>query len=128
MIQEIKGITYRRAIVPRDAKNLNIFTLNTGDASSKLICAAIYARFERKYGSFSCQMVFSRSMVLPEGIFIPRAELMAACMNDATGHTVKKAFGSTALGRKHKDGVRHVGEKPCRRNESAVRAFHLEIC
>ena len=71
LMQEIKGIAYRRAIVPRDAKNLNIFTLDTGDASSKLICAAIYARFERKCGSFSCQLVFSRSKVLPEGISIP---------------------------------------------------------
>ena len=94
LMQEIKGITYRRAIVPCDAKYLNIFTLDTGDASSKLICAAIYARFERKCGSFSCQLVFSRSKVTPEGISIPRAELMAACMNGATGHTVKKAFGN----------------------------------
>ena len=94
LMQEIKGITYRRAIVPRDAKNLNTFTLGTGDASSKLICAAIYARFERKCGSFSCQLVFSRFKVRPEGISIPRAELMTACMNGATGHTVKKAFGN----------------------------------
>ena len=68
-------------------------TIDTGDASSKLIGTAIYARFERKDGSFSCQLGFSRSKILREGISVPRAELMAAHMNAATGHTVQKAFG-----------------------------------
>ena len=85
---------YKRAIVPPDAKNLDIVTIDTGDASSNLICTAIYARFEKKDGSFSCQLVFARSKVIPEGTSIPRAELMAAAMNAATGHTVRKAFGS----------------------------------
>ena len=47
-----------------------------------------------KDGTFSCQLVFSRSKVVPEGTSIPRAELMAATMNAATGHTVKRAFGT----------------------------------
>ena len=68
-------------------------TLDTGDASSKLICTAIYARFERKAGTYSCQLVFARSKVLPEDVSTPRAELRAAHMNASTGHTVKKAFG-----------------------------------
>ena len=94
MMQEISQIKYKRAIVPIDAKNLDIVTVDTGDASSSAICVAIYARFERKDGTFSCQLVFARSRVLPEGVSIPRAELMAAHMNAATGHTVKMAFGN----------------------------------
>ena len=93
MMQEISQIKYKRAIVPVDAKNLDIVTLDTGDASSVAVCVAIYARFERKDGTFSCQLVFGRSRVLPEGTTIPRAELMASHMNAATGHTVKTAFG-----------------------------------
>ena len=64
--------------------------IDTGDASSKLICEAIYAQFRRRDGTFSCQLVFARSKVLLEGISILRAELVAAGMNAATGHTVKK--------------------------------------
>ena len=48
MMEEIERIKYSRAIVPHDAKNLNIVTLDAGDASSKLIYCAIYARFEKK--------------------------------------------------------------------------------
>ena len=93
MIKEIKQLRYKRAIIPHDAKNLDIVTIDTGDSSSSLICSAIYARFEKKDGSFSCQLVLVRSKVLPEGITIPRGELMAAAMNAATGHIIKKAFG-----------------------------------
>ena len=94
MMEEIGRIKYKRAIVPDDAINLDIETIDTGDASSKLICAAIYAQFRRRDGTFSCQLVFARSKVLSEGISIPRAELVAAGMNAATGHTVKKVFGN----------------------------------
>ena len=94
MIKDLGNIKYQRAVVPDDAKNLDIVTIDTGDASSNLIGSAIYARFEHKDGSFSCQLVFARSRVLPEGISIPRAELMAADLNAATGYTVQKAFGT----------------------------------
>ena len=93
MIKEIKQLRYKRAIIPLDAKNLDIVTIDTGDSSSSLICSAIYARFEKKDGSFSCKLVLGRSKVLPEGITTPRGELMAAAMNAATGHFIKKAFG-----------------------------------
>ena len=93
MIKEINQLRYKRAIVPLDAKNLDIVTIDTGDSSLSLICSAIYARFEKKDGSFSCQLLLGRSKVLPEGITTPRGELMAAAMNAATGHSVKKALG-----------------------------------
>ena len=90
----MRKIKFKRAIVPVNAKNLDITTLDTAAASSKLICVAIYARFELKDGTFSCQLIFARSKVLPEDITTPRAELMAAAMNAATGHTVRKALGN----------------------------------
>ena len=93
-LDELRKIKFRRTIVPSNAKNLDIITLDTADASSKLICVAIYARFELKDNSFSCQLIFARSKVLPEDTSTPRAELMAATMNAATGHTVKKALGN----------------------------------
>ena len=76
MMEEIGNVRFKRAVVPPDAKNLKITTLDFGDASSKLLCAAIYARFEKRDGNYSCQLVFARSKVLPEGISVPRGELM----------------------------------------------------
>ena len=93
MMAQIRDLHYRRAIVPQDAKNLDIETLEMGDSSSKAICAAVYARFEKKDGSFSCQLIFSRSKILPDGTSTPRGELLAAELNAATGFTVKRALG-----------------------------------
>ena len=37
MMEEIDRIKYKRAIVPPDAKNLDIVTIDTGDAISKYV-------------------------------------------------------------------------------------------
>ena len=65
-----------------------------------MICAAIYARFERRNGSSSCQLNFARSKVLADGINIPRTELMAAALNTTTGYVVEKALQD-----RHKKGL-----------------------
>ena len=55
MMVEICQIKFKRAIVPPNAKSLDITTIDAGDGSSSAICAAIYARFElTDDGSFSC--------------------------------------------------------------------------
>ena len=94
MMQEIGNLKFKRAIVPEDAVNLNINTIDAADASSKVACVAIYARFLRKNGTYSCQLVFSRSKLVPNGLSQPRAELFAATMNTHTGEVVKRAFQS----------------------------------
>ena len=53
LIQEIGNIEFHRAVIPPDALNLD--TNIRADASEKLICAAVYARFERLGGGYSCQ-------------------------------------------------------------------------
>ena len=45
LIQEIGNIKFHRAVIPPDALNLDIEILEIADASEKLICAAVYARF-----------------------------------------------------------------------------------
>ena len=104
MMQEISQIRFKRAVVPHNAKSLDIRTLDAGDGSPSAICAAIYVRFELTDGSYSCQLVFARSKILPQGVSVPRAELMAAHLNAATGHTVKKAFGD-----RHKSALKLTG-------------------
>ena len=47
MMEEISSIRYQRAIVPSDAVNLDISTIDFGDASKNIVCVAIYARFNR---------------------------------------------------------------------------------
>ena len=102
MMKEIKNLRYKRAIVPSDAVNLNITTIDAGDASQSLACVSIYARFKRQNGQYSCQQVLSRSRLVPDGMSQPRAELYAALLNTHTGEVVKRSFykwhqGSTKL-------------------------------
>ena len=93
MIQELATLEYKRCIIPADAKNLDIVTLDCADASTSLICVAIYARFELKDGTHSCHLLLARTKIVPDGTTTPRAELMAASINAATGYTVQKALG-----------------------------------
>ena len=93
MINELSHLQFRRTIVPEDAVSLDIDTLDCADASSSLVCIAIYARILRKNGEYSCQLVFSRSKLIPTGMSIPRAELFAANINSHTGEIVKRSFG-----------------------------------
>ena len=41
MMQEISKIKFQRAVVPEDAINLDIQTIDAADASQKLACVAI---------------------------------------------------------------------------------------
>ena len=81
LIEEISKLRFNRTIIPEDAKNLDIETIDSADASSKIACVTIHARVQKKDGSYSCQLVFSRSKLVPESFSQPRAELMAATLN-----------------------------------------------
>ncbi|XP_066917099.1 uncharacterized protein [Clytia hemisphaerica] len=101
LISEIKDITYRKAIVPEDAESLQINTLDFGDASQSIACSAIYIRFKRTCGNYSCQLIFARSRILPEDMTQPRRELVAALLNAHTSEVVCQAF-STQHNASHK--------------------------
>ena len=92
LIQEMGNIKFHRAIVPLDAVNLDVETIDTADAGENLVCAAIYARFKRRNGEYSSQLIFARTKVV-HGITIPRAELVAALLNASTGHIVRRSLG-----------------------------------
>ena len=97
-IQELANVRFNRAVVPENAISLDIKTIDI-DASSSLACAAIYARLKKKDGTFSCQLIFARSKLVPDGITLPSAELLAASLNATTGHVVKLTLGD--LQRQH---------------------------
>jgi hypothetical protein len=100
MMQELKHVRFNRAIIPEDAVSTDIELLCIADASEVMICLGIYARFRRKSGAFSCQLLFGRTKVVPKDMSTPRAELLAALMNASTAHVVK-----TSLGNMHKKSL-----------------------
>jgi hypothetical protein len=63
-IQELKQVTFRRAVIPPDAANTNIHLLTFSDASQNLGVVAIFGRVLRKCGKFSCQLLMGRSKLL----------------------------------------------------------------
>ena len=81
MMQEIKDVKYQRAIVPPDAVDLKIDTIDFGDVRKDIVCVAIYARFKRRNGKYSCQLVLSRSKLVPDKMSLSRAEMIAAELN-----------------------------------------------
>jgi hypothetical protein len=91
MMKEMKNLKYKRAVVPVDAVSLEMNTVDFGDASKDLACSAIYVRFLRKNGEYSCQLIFSRSKVMPEQSQ-PRCELAAAVLCAHTGEVVRRAL------------------------------------
>jgi len=93
MMKSISTLRFKRTIIPPDAVSLDVDTLDFADASCSMACSAIYARIKRSNGMYSCQLVFARSKIIPEGTSQPRAELTAALLNAHTGEVVKRSFG-----------------------------------
>ena len=93
LMQDLKSIQYKRCIIPEDALSLEIETIDAADASELMACSAIYARIKRRNGMYHCQLIFSRSKLLPDGVSQPRGELIAALMNVHTSEIVKKSLG-----------------------------------
>ena len=91
MIQEIGNVRYKRAIVPVDAATLDINTIDFGDASPDMACIAIYARFLRRNGQYSCQLIFSRTRSVQD-MSQPRGELYAALINSHSGEIVRRSL------------------------------------
>ena len=84
-MNKIKTLEYHCAVILDDAVSTNIETLDFGDASKDIACIAVYARFKCQNGSYSCQLVFSRSCLIPDNMTQPRVELYAGLFNKHTG-------------------------------------------
>ena len=65
---------------PDEAVSLNVSTIDTADVSIKVACAAKYSKFFKKFGKYSCLLIFSRS----------RVELLPAPMTVHTGDIVRR--------------------------------------
>ena len=58
MLNEIKTLTFKRAIFSDNAVNLEIQTSGFGDASKEMASVAVYTRFQRKNGMCPSQLLF----------------------------------------------------------------------
>ena len=99
LIEGLDGIRFSRATVPADAIDLEMETIEAGDASCALTCVGVYVRFKRKGGGYSCELVAGKSKLVPANMSVPRAELYAAEINSALGHIVKRAYGEKLIKR-----------------------------
>jgi hypothetical protein len=96
-IQELKQVTFRRAVIPPDAANSNIHLLVFTNASQNLGVIAIFGRVLRKCGKFSCQLLMGRSKLLA-GLTIPKAEMKAAVAGATSASVVKRYLGDKFAG------------------------------
>ena len=91
-MNNLDSVVWRRGVLPPDAANHDIQLIGAGDASEKLACAACYIRFERIDGSYSCKLLMAKSKIIPDGMTIPRAELLAMVLNTHVVEIVKRAL------------------------------------
>ena len=108
MMKEIGNLRYNRVVIPEDAINMDLNTIDFGDASQSMVCVAIYARFLRRNRTYSSQLVLARTRVVPKGLSIPRAELYAALINTHTGETVHRS-----LAQWHKSSIKLTDSQIC---------------
>ena len=78
-LYKLKGMKFSRAKVPIDAADSKLHLLCCVDAADKLKVVGVWARFRRKDGSFSSQLLIGRSL-LSKGGTIPKEELEALMM------------------------------------------------
>ena len=96
----LDDVVWSRVIVPHDAINMNMELIGCGDASKDIACAACYVRFKKRDGTYSCRLVLAKTKIIPDGMTLPRAELLAATLNTHITHVARRAlerFTSTSV-------------------------------
>ena len=62
MMNEIETLKYQWEVIPEDAFDTQVENVDFADASRE----NVYGRFKRKDSSYSCQLVFARSQLIPK--------------------------------------------------------------
>ena len=62
-IQDAKELVFKRAVIPEDARSLDIELIVSTDASQHAAAAAVHARVPLKGGGFSVQLLCSRTRI-----------------------------------------------------------------
>lgn len=92
-IQDIRNISFRRAVIPMNAVSTDVELLVSVDSSENIAVAAVHSRVLLKDDSYHCQLLTAKSKLV-SGSTIPRAELKGAVVGAVLGHIAKRNFGS----------------------------------
>ena len=92
-IQDAKELVFKRAVIPEDARSLDIELIVSTDASQHAAAAAVHARVPLKGGGFSVQLLCSRTRIT-RNLTIPKGELKATVIGAAIGHISKHCLGN----------------------------------
>jgi len=91
MIQDVRDLKWRRAVVPKDAVEMKVRLINIHDASKKVGIMGIYAGFKLHSGKWSCQRIFSRSTLTR--LTVPRNELLSSLLGAQGMYVCKMMLG-----------------------------------
>ena len=90
-LHQIRGIKFNRAIIPSDAVDNKLELIAAVDAAD-LKVAAVYGRFRRKCGLYSCQLIMGRSILARTDSTIPKEELESLVIGSNLLAVVRQAL------------------------------------
>ena len=88
---KLQGLKFRRAVIPEDAVSSKVHLNAFVDAANKLKIVGVWARFLRKCGKYSSQLLIGRSL-LSRGGTIPKEELEAMTIGSNLLAVCRKAL------------------------------------
>ena len=92
VIQSLKGLTFRRSVIPKLAVSNNLTLIVSVDASQSISLCSVHARVEMPNGKFETTLVAAKSKLVHTNT-IPRAELKACVLGAVLSQVVRKNFG-----------------------------------
>ena len=90
-LHNIRGIQFSRAVIPVDAADCKLELIAAVDAAD-LKVAAVYGRFRRKNGQYSCQLIIGRSLLARTDSTIPKEELESLTIGSNLLFIVRQAL------------------------------------
>ena len=90
MLEELRGLGFRRALMAEDAVNSRARAIVKVDAALGILMMSVYIGFERLGGGWSCQLLITRSGLADPNSTIPKNELQSLCSGSNLGWTVEK--------------------------------------
>ena len=90
-IDNLRGISFTRPVMPINAINNKLRLIGLGDASKIYIVTAVYGGFELPDGTFSCSLIIGRGMLAGD-ITIPKLELNGQCATSNIGWVIRSAL------------------------------------
>ena len=92
MLHSVRGLQFNRAKIPEDAANTDMILVAAVDAANDLKASAVYARFLRRNGEYSSQLLIGRSLLAKENSSIPKEELEATTIGSNLMAITRKAL------------------------------------